>query len=87
MAHAKACADDVIRTQSSQSKKVNFLTWPDLAFSFVNKRSGQKITLRPKQQQLHFGTLKRWNPYRPPLSLNSHKLLFSYKIRQMRVGK
>ena len=29
----------IIRSQSSQSKKLNLLTWPDLAFGFVNKRS------------------------------------------------
>ena len=32
-----------IRSQSSQSKKFDFLTWPDIAFGFVNKRSGYKI--------------------------------------------
>ena len=35
-------ADDdtlIIRSQSSQSKKLNLLTWSDLAFGFVNKRS------------------------------------------------
>ena len=30
---------------SSQSRKTNFLTWPDLAFGFVHKRSGNEITL------------------------------------------
>ena len=34
----------VIRSQSSQTKKLNFLTWPDLAFGFVNKRSGYEIS-------------------------------------------
>ena len=47
IAHAIARAGDnihVIRSQSSQTKKLNFLTWPDLAFGFVNKRSGYEIT-------------------------------------------
>ena len=37
-----ARADDntqVIRSQSSLSKKLNFLAWPDLAFGFIKKRS------------------------------------------------
>ena len=41
-----ACADDntqVIRSQSSQSNKLNALTWPDLAFGSVKKRSGYEI--------------------------------------------
>ena len=40
--HAIVHADDdthIIRSQSSQSKKLNLLTWSDLAFGFVNKRS------------------------------------------------
>ena len=39
--HAIVLADDdthIIRSQSSQSKKLNLLTWSDLAFGFVNKR-------------------------------------------------
>ena len=47
IAYAIARAGDnihVIRSQSSQTKKLNFLTWPDLAFGFVNKRSGYEIT-------------------------------------------
>ena len=38
IAHAKPRADDnthVIRSQSSQSKTLNFLTWPDHAFGFA----------------------------------------------------
>ena len=41
-----ARADDntqFIRSQSSQSKKFDFLIWPGIAFGFVNKRSGYKI--------------------------------------------
>ena len=41
-----ARADDntqVIHSQPSQSKKLNFLAWPDLAFSFVKKRSEHEI--------------------------------------------
>ena len=41
-----ARADDntqVIRSQSRQSKKLNFLAWPDLAFGFIKKRSGYEI--------------------------------------------
>ena len=34
----------VIRSQSSKLEKLNFFTWPDLAFGFVNKRSGHKIS-------------------------------------------
>ena len=44
--HHIARADDntqVIHSQSSQSKNLNFLAWPDLAFSFVKKRSEYKI--------------------------------------------
>ena len=47
-AHAIVLTGDntfVIRSQSSQSKKLNFLTWPDLAFGFVKKRSGFEINL------------------------------------------
>ena len=46
IAHTKARADDnthVIHSQPNQSKKLNFLTWPDLAFGFVIKRSGYEI--------------------------------------------
>ena len=32
---------------SSQSRKTNFLTLPDLAFGFINKRSGNEITRQP----------------------------------------
>ena len=31
---------------SSQSRKINFLTLPDLALGFVHKRSGNEISLR-----------------------------------------
>ena len=44
--HRSSSAGDdshVIHSHSSQSKKLNFSTWPDLAFSFVNKRSGYEI--------------------------------------------
>ena len=43
-----ACADgntQVIRSQSSQSNKLNALTWPDLAFGSVKKRSGLRLSL------------------------------------------
>ena len=44
--HRSSSAGDnshVIHSQSIQSKKLNFFTWPDLTFSFVNKRSGYEI--------------------------------------------
>ena len=46
--HIIARADDstqVIHSQSSQSKNLNFLAWPDLAFSFVKKKSEYEILL------------------------------------------
>ena len=51
IAHTIARAGDnthVARSQSSQSRKLNFLTLPDLAFSFINKRSGYEIRIRLK---------------------------------------
>ena len=47
-AHAIAFTGDntfVIRSQSGQSKKMNFVTWQDLAFGLVRKGSGFEINL------------------------------------------
>ena len=51
IAHTIGRAGDnthVVRSQSSQSGKLNFLTLPDVAFSFINKRSGYEIRIGPK---------------------------------------
>ena len=39
----------VIRSQSGQSKKLNFPTEQDHAFGLVNKRSGYEISLIPQK--------------------------------------
>ena len=52
IAHTIGRAGDnthVVRSQSSQSGKLNFLTLPDVAFSFINKRSGYEIRIGPKK--------------------------------------
>ena len=44
--HRSSSAGDnshIFRLQSSQSKKLNFFSWPDLAYSFANKTSGYEI--------------------------------------------
>ena len=49
---------------------------------------GRRLPSDPNNNSYTLGHLKGGtHAYRPPLSLNSHKLLFSYKIRQTRVGK
>ena len=51
----------VIHSQSSQSKKLNFSTWPDLAFSFVNKRSGYEIIKTCKLVTICYANRSRKN--------------------------
>ena len=82
MAHAKACADDnthIIRTQSSQSKKVNFLTWPDLTFDSASSTRdlGRRLPSDPNNNSYTLGHLKggtHTDPLSPSIVINYYSL-------------
>ena len=78
--HAIVLADDdthIIRSQSSQSKKLNLLTWSDLAFGFVNKRSAWVRDGISYLLNYELELSKSWVWVEVELSLSYQKMPFS----------
>ena len=73
-------ADDdtlIIRSQSSQSKKLNLLTWSDLAFGFVNKSSAWVRDGIGYLLSYELELSKSWVWVEVELCLSYQKMLFS----------